>query len=137
MIAHTTAFITLVVWRTSTVGSWLNISSIFIYTRKEGNILFNDALNTFYLRLYGEHMINDHSDYGRGNPLTPLHGLPFSISRKGYFICSTNTDIIVHTMDVVTPVVQHWLEREIAQWVIYRMHDIHMITSCYLCGNIT
>ena len=25
---------------------------------KEGNVLFNDALNTFYLRLYGvEHMV--------------------------------------------------------------------------------
>ena len=31
--------------------------------RKEVNVLFNDALNTFYLRLYGvRHMIKDHSD---------------------------------------------------------------------------
>ena len=31
--------------------------------RKEGNILFNDALNTFYLQLYGVgHMVKDHSD---------------------------------------------------------------------------
>ena len=30
--------------------------------RKEGNILFNDALNTFYLRLYGvRHMVKDHT----------------------------------------------------------------------------
>ena len=30
---------------------------------KEGNVLFNDALNIFYLRLYGVgHMIKDHSD---------------------------------------------------------------------------
>ena len=29
--------------------------------RKEGNILFNDALNTFYLRLYGiGDMVNDY-----------------------------------------------------------------------------
>ena len=28
--------------------------------RKEGNVLFNDALNTFYLRLYGVgHMVKD------------------------------------------------------------------------------
>ena len=28
---------------------------------KEGNVLFNDALNTFYLRLYGvRHMVKDH-----------------------------------------------------------------------------
>ena len=35
--------------------------------RKEGNILFNDALDTFYLRLYGVgHMVKDHSDSERG-----------------------------------------------------------------------
>ena len=34
--------------------------------RKEGNILFNDVLNTFCLRLYGVgHMVNDHSDSER------------------------------------------------------------------------
>ena len=55
--------------------------------RKEGNVLFNDVLNTFYLRLYGVgHMVKDHSDSERGNPLPP-HGLLFSISRKGSFIC--------------------------------------------------
>ena len=37
--------------------------------RKEGNVLFNDALNTFYLRLYGVgHMVKDHSDSERGKP---------------------------------------------------------------------
>ena len=31
--------------------------------KKEGNILFNDALTTFYLRLYGVgQMVKDHSD---------------------------------------------------------------------------
>ena len=34
--------------------------------RKEGNVLFNDALNTFYLRLYGVgHMVKDYSDRER------------------------------------------------------------------------
>ena len=42
---------------------------------KEGNVLFNDIFNTFYLRLYGVgHMVKDHSDSERGNPLPP-HGL--------------------------------------------------------------
>ena len=46
--------------------------------RKEGNVLFNDALNTFYLRLYGViHMVKDHSDSERGNPLPPHGGLTF------------------------------------------------------------
>ena len=48
--------------------------------RKEGNVLFNDALNTFYVRLYGVgHMVKDHSDSERGNPLLP-HGLLFLIN---------------------------------------------------------
>ena len=55
--------------------------------RKEGNVLFNDALNTFYLRLYDViHMVNDHSDSKRGNPRLP-HGLLFPVSNKGSFIC--------------------------------------------------
>ena len=55
---------------------------------RKGNVLFNDALNTFYLRLYGiRHMVKDHSDSERGNPLPP-HGLLFSIDSKGSFICT-------------------------------------------------
>ena len=54
--------------------------------RKDGNVFFNDALNTFYLRLYGDrHMVNDYSDSERVNPLPP-HWLLFPISTKGYFI---------------------------------------------------
>ena len=53
----------------------------------EGNVLFNDALNTFYLRSYGvRHMVKDHSDSEKGNTLPP-HGLLFPISSKGSFIC--------------------------------------------------
>ena len=56
--------------------------------RKEGNVLFNDALNTFYVRLYGVgHMVKDHSDSERENPLPP-HGLLFPINSKGSFICT-------------------------------------------------
>ena len=50
-------------------------------------MLFNDALNTFYLRLYGvRHVVKDHSDSERGNPLPP-HGLLFPIRSKGSLIC--------------------------------------------------
>ena len=52
------------------------------------NVLFNDALNTFYLRLYGvRHMVKDHSDSEKGNPLSP-HRLLLSINSKGSFICT-------------------------------------------------
>ena len=34
--------------------------------RKEGNVLFNDALNTFYLPIYGiKHIVKDLSDSER------------------------------------------------------------------------
>ena len=40
----------------------------------------------YILRLYGvRHMVKDHSDSERGNPLPP-HGLLFSINSKGSFI---------------------------------------------------
>ena len=47
---------------------------------RERNVLFNDAL---YLRLYGvRHMVKDHSDSEKGNPLL------LSINSKGsFFIC--------------------------------------------------
>ena len=57
--------------------------------KKERNcFLFNDALNTFYLRLYGvRHMVKDHSDSEKGN-LLPPHRLLFPINSKGSFICT-------------------------------------------------
>ena len=56
--------------------------------QRERNVLFNDALNTFYLRLYGvRHMVKDHSDSEKGNPLLP-HRLLLLISSKGSFICT-------------------------------------------------
>ena len=45
---------------------------------RERNVLFNNTLNTFYLRLYGvTHMVKDHSDSEKGNPLPP--------HRQGFF----------------------------------------------------
>ena len=62
---------------------------IYGYMEREKCFLFNDTLNTFYLWLYGvRHMVKDYSDSERGNPLPPLHGLLFSISSKGSFICT-------------------------------------------------
>ena len=55
---------------------------------KEGNVLFHDVHNNLYLRLYCiGHMVNDHSDSERGNPLSP-HWLLFPINSKGSFICT-------------------------------------------------
>ena len=55
-----------------------------ITTEREREMFFN----TFYLRLYGvRHMVKDHSDSEKGNPLPP-HRLLLSINSKGSFICT-------------------------------------------------
>ena len=97
---------------------------------RERNVLFNDALNTFYLRLYGiRHMVKDHSDSEKGTPLPP-HRLLLSINSKGSFIC-TIPDRITHTTAFVTPVVEHWLEREIATWskMDWKDHYVNVINT--------
>ena len=81
-------------------------------SRKEENVLFNDTVDTFYLRLCGvRHMVKDHSDSERGN-LLPPHGLLFQ--KPGIFYMHHPTDRIAHTMAFVTSVMEHWLEQEIA-----------------------
>ena len=86
--------------------------------RKEGNVLFNDALNTFYLRLYGvRHMVKDHSDSEKGNPLPP-HRLT---ARVLLYAPSHRQDSTYHGL-CHTTIMEHWLEQEIAQW-IHHMKD--------------
>ena len=64
------------------------LAQFWVIRERERNVLFNDALNTFYLRLYGvRHMVKDHSDSEKGNPLSP-HRLLSSIKSKGSFICT-------------------------------------------------
>ena len=80
-ITHTMAFVTPVMehWLEWEIAQWVHhegstgcwktslcnghqTDSCLCYIRKEGNVLFNDALNTFYLRSYGvRHMVKDHS----------------------------------------------------------------------------
>ena len=87
----------------------LSFTVMHMQLERKGNVLFNDALNTFYLQLYGvRHMVKDHSDSEKGNPLPP-HRLLFSINSKGSFILTIP--------QTCTSIVEHWLEREIAQWV--------------------
>ena len=72
------------------------------HIQEGANVVFNDAINTFYLRLYGVgHMVKDHSDSERGNPLLP-HGLLFPISSTDSFICT-----IPHTGQHMPPPLLH------------------------------
>ena len=69
---------------------------------QEGNISFNDALNTFYLWLYGVgHMVKDHLDNERGNPLPP-HGNVYLTTHSTNFIYGYMTsDIWLRTILIV------------------------------------
>ena len=56
--------------------SWGGPNELFLDPRRkrerEINVLLNDALNTFYLQLYGVRpMVKDHSDSEKGNLLPP------------------------------------------------------------------
>ena len=58
-------------------------------------------------------MVKDHSDNEKGNPLPP-HRLLFPINSKVFLYASSHRQ---DSTAFVTPVVEHWLEQEIAQWV--------------------
>ena len=81
-----TSFDNISVTRYNLLWIFQQLQTISWQGERERNVLFNDALNTFYLRLYGvRHMVKDHSDSEKGNPLPP-HRL--SINNKGSFICT-------------------------------------------------
>ena len=84
--------------------------------RKEGRkeVFYLTTHSTHLVRV--GHMVKDHSDSERGD-LLPPHGILFLINSKVLFYMHHPIDRIAHTMAFVTPVVEHWLEREIAQWV--------------------
>ena len=93
-----------------------------------GMFLFNDALNTFYLRLYGaRHMVNDHSESERGNPLPP-HRLLFPISSKGSFIC-----IIPQTGYYIPRPLLHqsWSTSWIFGYILLKRCRIFISTNCF------
>ena len=65
--------------------------------RKEGNVLFNDTLNTFYLRLYVVgYMVKDHSYSERGNPLSP-YGLLTEQDGTYHSLCYTSCGALAGT----------------------------------------
>ena len=58
------------------------VHTTVIERERERNVLFNEA------QLFGvRHIVKDHSDSEKGNPLQP-HRLLLSINSKGYFICT-------------------------------------------------
>ena len=114
--------------------------------RKEGNVLFNDALNTFYLRLYGvRHMVKDHSDSERGH-LMPPHGQLFPINSMGcLFYMHHLTDRIAYTTAFVAlagtrnssmgPPHEGSIRRPIAPWANALTTELH-VARMYICMHV-
>ena len=60
---------------------------------RERIVLFNDALNTFYLRLYGvRHMVKDHSDSEKGNHHADMG--PGTREREMFYLMTHSTHFI-------------------------------------------
>ena len=89
------------------VGDFCNEREMFYLTTHSAHFIYGYMVSD---------MVKDHTDSEKGNPLPP-HRLLFPISSKGSFYMHHPTDRKAHTTAFVTPVVEHWLERKIAQWV--------------------
>ena len=92
---------------------------IFRNRRKEGR------KEMFYLTTYSTHFIYGYmaSNIWLRTILivrkeTRCRHIGYSLNlQQGFFYMHHPTDRIAHTTAFVTPVVEHWLEREIAEWV--------------------
>ena len=95
----------------------------YIYNPFQLSLVKEGRKKMFYLTTHSTHFIyviwcgTCAKGPVRKNPLPSLHGLLFPLSNKGSFICTIPQR--VHTTTFVTPVVDHWLEREITQRVRY------------------
>ena len=64
---------------------------IYFNGRKEGIVLFNNALSTFYLWLYGvKHMVNDHSDSEREETCCRHMGYSFRLAARVLLYASSH-----------------------------------------------
>ena len=72
--------------------------TIEAYNRKDGIVLFNDALNTFYLLLHGvKHMAKDHSDSKKKTHCCHFMGYFFQFAARDLlYIPSNSQDSTYH-----------------------------------------
>ena len=56
---------------------------VYVYAEGRKEVFLFNTLNTFYLWLYGiGHMVKDHSDSERRNPLMQLYGYSFPLAAR-------------------------------------------------------
>ena len=75
-------------------------------------MLYVSLNKTFPFFLPSTHFIYGYERYERGNLLPPLHGLIYLKYQQEIFYM--HSDRIAHTTAFVKPVVEHWLEPDIA-----------------------
>ena len=84
------AFKSLLLYVASTKTWTLNLPALW-YGLWHSTMERRNALNTFYLQLHCVgHVVKNHSDSERGNPLLPLHWLFFMISSKVSFMWTSH-----------------------------------------------
>ena len=84
--------------------------------RKEGNVLFNDALNTFSYGYMTSDIWYRTTQIARKETRCRHMGYSFWLAAIVFYVHQPK-DRIAHTNAFVTPVVEHWMEQEIAQWI--------------------
>ena len=122
-----------------------NTDGCHLFTgRKEGNVLFNDTLNTFYIRLYGvRHMVKDHSDSERGNPMRHM-GYSFQLTARVLLyapshrqdstyhgLCYTSRGALAGTRNKsMGPPHEGSIRRPIAPWANALTTELHLAPIC-------
>ena len=116
---HNTDYFLIVQFSRNRPNRFLSVTVLRrIQNRGERKMFYLTTHTTyFYLRLYGvRHMVKDHSDSEKGNPLPP-HRLLLSINSKGSFICTIEQTGLHIPRPLLHQSWCNWVEREIAQWV--------------------
>ena len=122
------------IYKSPVVEHWLERE---IAQWKEGNVLFNDALNTFYLRLYGvTHMVKDHSDSEREETRCRHMGYSFRLAARVILyasslrqdntyhgLCYTSRGALAGTRN------SSWVRRPIAPWANALTTELHLAPS--------
>ena len=88
------------------------LKDVYLKTEVRREMFYLMMHSTHFIYDGTGHMVKDHSDSERGNPLLPLHGLSFPISSKGsFYMPHPRQDSTYNSL--FAPAMENWLEQEI------------------------
>ena len=113
--------------------TYLYSKNLINYTRKEGNVLFNDALNTFYLWLYGfRHMVKDY--FLRLAARVLLYAPSHRQDNTYHGLCYTSHGALAGTRNSsMGPPHEGSIWRPITPWVNALTTELHLAPSFTIC----